>query len=170
MTTHFDTFEALAHHIANNAKAVYQQNCHTALEMIGCAVEEAIKNDIGHYQPGIGQFPAWVSLSQATLDYKAKMGWGKGGNPDTPLWATGAFHDDVSHAIRGLTVTVGTNKDYIKYTELGTSRQPPRPVFGPATLRVVPHVLPYLGHVAALGIAGIKVRHTVGNYSELLRP
>lgn len=126
-----------------------------ALDEIGRQVQGEVKREIGNYQPAIGPFPATAPLSQATLDSKAKKGQGAG-HPDTPLYATGQFAADINYEsdLNTLSVTIGTNTEYIKYTELGSGSMPPRPVFGPSCLRVMPHMLPMLAKSAFAGILG----------------
>lgn len=136
------------------AAGAYRTQLIPVLQQMGRMAVEEIKNEIGNYQSAIGPYPATAQLSPVTLDIKTRQGLGLNGNPDTPLWATGDFWADVSFQVDpgSLSVEIGTNKFYIVYTELGTGTMPPRPIFGPATLRIAPQ----LGAVAASGsFAGI---------------
>lgn len=147
---------SMAAHLLQMAAGGYRHALTPVLDEVGKAVKDEVKKEIGTYQPGVGQYPATAPLAQSTLETKAKKGHGKGGNPDTPLWATGDFHDDVNFKSNTatLSVQIGTNKEYIAQHELGNVHHPPRPVFGPATLRVLPHQMPLLAKAAAMGIAG----------------
>lgn len=145
--------------LLRSAARGYQRALNHALDDIGQAVAAEAHSKIGHYQPAMGQYPAWAPLAPATIASKAKKGLGMGGNPNTPLYATGKFSRDIGHRVNAqdLAVQIGTRRPYIVYTELGTSQMPPRPVFGPAALAVVPRLLPKIAHFAAVGIAGAAV-------------
>lgn len=133
----------------------YKRNLLPILDLIGNSVKAEVEKEIGEYQGAIGPYPATAPLAEATLERKSKAALGKGGLANSPLWATGKFHDSIETAknVTGLEVEIGTNVDYVINQELGTSKIPPRPVFGPATLRVLPKLLPT---IAAAGAAGIK--------------
>jgi hypothetical protein len=137
------------------ADGEYRAHLAPALNEIGRQVQGEVQREIGNYQGAIGPFPAWAPLAQATLDTKANAGLGRG-YPDTPLYATGAFAQDVSFCVDlgSLSVTIGTNAPEISYTELGTRTMPPRPIFGPSCLRVLPHMLPLVASAAFGGITG----------------
>lgn len=134
----------------------YKLNLVPILDMIGAAVKTEVEKEIGEYQGSIGPFPATAPLADATLERKGRDNLGKGGDPNTPLYATGKFHDSIGTAkdINSLSVEIGTDVEYIIEQELGTSRIPPRPVFGPATLRALPPLEPAITASAALGIVG----------------
>jgi hypothetical protein len=120
-----------------------KEACEESLQPIGDEVKKEAVDQIGHYQSAIGTFPAWEQLADATLDRKQKLGLGLGGNPDTPMFASGAFRDDIESSTDtgALQVRCGTHKEYVINTELGTAKMPPRPVFGPAGLRAMPAIL-----------------------------
>jgi hypothetical protein len=147
----------LAKMFGQMAAGSYKQKLSPVLDLMGHTVKAEVQKEIGEYQGPIGPFPATASLAPDTLYLKAERGHGKGGDPDTPLWATGEFHDSIQVAkhVETLSVEVGTDVPYVKYQELGTSTQPPRPVFGPSTLRAIPKILPDISQSAgnALGQA-----------------
>jgi len=75
-------------------------------------IEDDAKDAIGTYRYG------WPPLGPAAV---AKHG-------DTPLLDTGAMRDSIKHTVESAHVGyVGTNSEYAKYQELGTSKIPPRP-------------------------------------------
>lgn len=159
MTRSFNGEHALgdfAKFLMKEAAGAYKQALRPVLDEIGAAVKAEVQKEIGEYQSAIGQYPATAPLSPVTIEIKTRDGLGKNGNPDTPLWASGEFHDDVRFQsdVGSLSVEIGTDKEYIKFTELGTADMPPRPVFGPAALRVMPQFLPALAAASAMGIAG----------------
>ena len=142
----------LANHLNTTAMKSYRAQLAVVSGELGKAVETGVKEAIGSYNSG------WAQLTPATLDRKTKSGLGMGGNPDTPLYASGEFFESTAHKVEGLTTIVGSTKPEAVYTELGTSDQPPRPVFGPVALQVVPRFLPIIGQYAGAGIAGLQVR------------
>jgi len=128
--------------------------------MLAQGVQKRAIDSVGHYQPAISPFPEWAPLAPATIARKMRgrrgRGWGLNGNPDSPLYRTGEFRKHIFYRInqRDLTATIGTTKDYIVNTELGTSRMPPRPVFGPAAMREVPLQLSSIQANMVMGLFG----------------
>lgn len=174
------TLGQLASQFGQLAAGGYKNNLRPILDLMGSSVKAEVQIEIGEYQSGVGPYPATAQLADATLDRKAKSGEGKGGNPDTPLWATGEYHDTIDYAkdVNSLSVEIGSNLDYVKYLELGTADMPPRPVFGPATLRAVPKIMPQIAAAAVVGMSGgvwsglgVKgVTHSGGNDTATLMP
>lgn len=149
-------FGQAAAYFGELAAGKFKQNLSPVLDLIGNSVKANIEENIGEYQSGIGPFPPTAQLSDVTVDIKLREGLGKDGNADSPLYATGEFHDSIKvhKDIPALSVEIGTDLKRIIYHELGTGRMPPRPTFGPAVLRVLPKLLPRISSAAALGIAG----------------
>jgi hypothetical protein len=109
------------------------------LDMIGSeARDEARDRIIGRIRPlqQVGPFNAWAPLQDSTVEQKARYGWGKNGNPESMLYATGELADSIGYRVeRGrLRVIVGTNDPIGLYQERGTYRIPPRPFLGPAMI------------------------------------
>jgi len=161
MAMHFNSFAHLAQHLTHAAVKTYPAMMNQLLDEVGKAVKDQVQSDIGYYQPAagsLGLFPAWAPLAPSTVEKKARLGQGLNGNPDSPLYATGAFHDDVSYAVdkKRLNVQIGTTLPYVIYTELGTANMPPRPVFGPAALKVVPRFEQRATIFAVAGITGFQ--------------
>jgi hypothetical protein len=163
MSHHFHSLTDLAHHLAHQAIHDYKHGLEHGLHEIGEAVEEHARLKIGSYQPGIGPYPAWAPLTDATLERKTNEGFGKGGNPDTPLYASGEFEQDIGHTVdeHGLRVMVGTNKDYVIYSELGSAHEPPRPVLAPTALEVLPHYVERIRALASYGLGSASVGFAV---------
>lgn len=154
---HFKSFDALAVELTGAMRTTYPEALVNTLDDIGKAVTERAKDKVGHYQSGIGQFPQWAPLAASTIDRKQRAGFS---NPDGPLLASGAFKDSIGYVVDAgnLKVTIGTDKPYIVNTEMGTAKIPPRPVFGPSALEIIPKKLPKIGSYAACGLAGLRVR------------
>ena len=150
------TLEQAASYFGKLALGGYKANLAPALTVIGAAVKHECEKEIGEYQGAIGGYPATAPLSPDTIDRKTKKGLGKGGDADSPLWETGKYHDSIETAqdLIALEVEIGTRVDYVKYQELGTSHIPPRPIFGPSTLRAIPPLLPVLAELGTLAVAG----------------
>ena len=152
----FSSFNGLANHLRTHAVKSYKARVNQELTEIGEAIADDARKSVGIYQQPVGQYPGWAPLKPSTLLTKISKGHGKGGDPNTPLYATGKFQRDISYRVNKSkqTVTIGTKKDYIIYTELGTSKMPPRPVFGPAAARTLPKRLKSVEKAAYNGLAG----------------
>jgi hypothetical protein len=102
------------------------------LTVLGFEVSEKVQSMIGEKQI------FWADLKESTIERKQRKGWGKGGNPDSPLWATGEYHDSIQFSLSGRDkVQIFSTLDFVKYLEMGTSKMPPRPVFKPAAKLVL---------------------------------
>lgn len=129
------------------------------MDQMGNEMVDKIRDMAGHYQPATGPYPSWQRLAQSTIDKKAREGWGRAGNPDSPLWATGKFASTVSFKsipAHG-TIVVGSKLKYMAWQEWGSSKTPPRPIFGPAAEIVVPHYIPKIRAAAITGLIGFNV-------------
>jgi hypothetical protein len=123
-----------------------------ALDAIGEMLVETAQARVGsspETAPGpIGPFPGWAPLAPSTV---ARKGF------ENILFETGTFQQDISYRVEPWKVTFGTHQDYIVYTELGTSRMPPRPVFGPTLLDRIPEILPMIGEAFLLAFEDASV-------------
>lgn len=157
---HFKSFKSLALHLQNRAIKRYKANLNSALHDLGKDIQETAQARIGTHASAVGQYPSWKPLAPSTVAKKTRMGWGKNGNPGSPLYATGAFSRDISHKVNKSRsyVVVGTNKEYIAYHEFGSSKHPPRPVFGPSAHLVIPK---HLNKIKKAGVDGLSGASTV---------
>lgn len=148
------SFGQMAQIFGKLAAGGLKKSMSSTLDTIGEGVKKECQKEIGEYQPGIGPYPATAPLSPVTLERKARKGHGKGGNPDTPLYATGEYQESIQYMkdTGKLSVEIGTNVPYVKFHEVGTSEMPPRPIFGPATMRAIPPLLPVIKKAAIYGI------------------
>lgn len=151
----FNNFKDFETHLRTKVAPAIVQASKNSLPSIGQRVKREAAQSIGEYQDPIGTFPAWAPLADSTLRKKELMGWGKDGDADTPLYATGQYQQSINYNVDegAMTVEIGTNEKQAMALELGTDHIPPRPVFGPAGLRSVPDMLMI---VAKHIVAGIK--------------
>src|SRR6185437_13332492 len=116
--------------------AMIPTNNQSALMLAGQMIENKVKDMIGTKQI------FWQDLSQSTIDRKRRKGWGRGGDPASPLWETGEYDRSIEYKLVGNnTVRVTSDLDYVQYLEEGTSKMPPRPVFKPAAKIVLKNFL-----------------------------
>jgi phage gpG-like protein len=148
----FDSFGAFALHLLEREVATVVA-LHADLKMVAHKIEETAKEEIGHYQPEVGPFPAWAPLAESTVADRVAQGY----SPDEPLLRTGDLRDSISSEVEGLEAAIGSTSDVALYQELGTSRIPPRPLLGPAAIRNERLMLTSLGAVMVNGIAGAKL-------------
>jgi hypothetical protein len=157
----FQSFGALGAHFAKLALAGEAVSHHIAGEG-GKAIQADAKARIGSYQDGVGPFPAWANLAEATVDDRLRKGF----TPDDPLLRTGGLRDSIKVAVTGSEAAIGSESMIALYQEQGTAKIPPRPFLGPAGFNSKETV----GPVAALtvvawvcGLAWRRPRITLGD-------
>ena len=140
----FGSLGELAAHLGGLAAEAASHHGH-ALERAAQLLETDAKDSLGHYQSAAGPFPAWADLTESTQAERAKAGY----SPADPLLRSGALRDAIAHEVEGSRAVVGvpetgelspdggssTLAEIAEDMELGTSRAPPRPVFGPTAFR-----------------------------------
>lgn len=107
-------FSLAATHIARSNR--------TILEDASVMFEESAKNAIGNDNYIFG----WPRLAQSTIDRKGF---------ERPLYETGELQRSIEHNVDDHEAYVGTNVEYAKYQEYGTSRIPARPFLGGAIMQ-----------------------------------
>lgn len=155
----FSSIAEFALHIAAIDLAV-QLAAHKALERAAKLVEKAAKDEIGHYQDAVGPFPAWAPLAESTEASKAAHGYPSG----APLLATGKMRDNITHAIEGNDAVIGSPDERAVFHEFGTSKMPPRPVFGPAVFSNKNRIQSIMGKAVVEGIIGGEIAPGGGSY------
>jgi len=125
---------------------------HKGAEKIGQIVEQTAKDKIGEYQDGIGPFPAWEELAEATKEDRLRQGF----TENDPLLRTGDLKNSISHISEGLVATIGSNLDIAAYQELGTNKIPPRPFLGPSVDENHEKIRKIAGAATVAGILGAK--------------
>lgn len=101
------------------------------LEAILTRIQRTAKSEFGVYQAGVGSFPAWPELADATKDDRLQQGYSE----DEPLLRSGALRDDIQKERHGLEGVVGSASEVMVFQEFGTKNMPARPVLGPAAVR-----------------------------------
>jgi len=145
----FKDLGSLALHIAGQEAALLA-SLRAGLEKCAKKVEQTAKAEIGHYQSGIGPFPAWADLADSTEQQKAAMGY----PADAPLLATGEMRGSITHTTGVLEAVIGSTDPKMVYHEFGTPRMPARPVMGPAVLRNKEYIRRVLGAATITGLIG----------------
>lgn len=138
------------------------KHLHDGLEKCAVRIEKTAKEEIGHYQSGIGPFAAWDQLADSTEERKAKMGY----PADAPLEASGEMRDSISHVTHGLEAIIGSTDPKMVYHEFGTPKMPARPVMGPAVFRNKEYIRRTIGHAAVSGLIGGSVIHPSLGYDS----
>ncbi len=145
----FSSLGAFIQHV-ESLSAVVEAGQHQGVKRAAAIIEKAAKARIGHYQAAVGPFPAWAPLAAATEVKKAQMGF----PPDAPLLASGAMRDNISTEISGNEAVIGSPDDRAVYHEFGTSKMPPRPVFGPVAFNCVEEVGDVIGGTVVAALIG----------------
>ena len=131
------TLKELAARLARTPELL-DANVTLAVKTSARKVRDTATKKFGHYQPEVGEFPAWKKLKPATIRRKAAAGGGE--DPlighykvkdrnriwPAPLRTTVELKQD------GWTAEVGTADPVGKYHEFGTETIPPRPFLRPA--------------------------------------
>ena len=146
------TFNSIAEfitHLATLELAVAHE-VRKGLERSARLVERTAKEEIGEYQPRVGPFPAWAPLAESTEAEKARHGY----PTDAPLLRTGEMRRNIDHEVHGLEAVIGSPDERAVFHEFGTSRMPPRPIFGPAVVRNKHKIQMILGAAVVSGLIG----------------
>jgi phage gpG-like protein len=162
MTVEFKSLGALALHMASQEMALLV-SLHEGLEKCARRVEKTAKEEIGHYQAGIGPFPAWEALADATEASKSLAGYPM----DAPLLASGEMQNSITHTTHALEAIIGSTDEKMVYHEFGTPKMPARPVMGPAVLRNKEYIRRVLGAATVAGlVGGSAIHHSLGYDSD----
>lgn len=130
MSRYFENIPSFLVHLASAAVAVKQAE-HSSLKKAALLIQNEAKREIGHYQSAVGPFPEWAPLAESTEAQKASKGY----RANAPLEATGEMRDNITHQISSLDAVIGSPDERAVFHEFGTSKMPPRPIFGPAVYK-----------------------------------
>jgi HK97 gp10 family phage protein len=155
----FDSITDFLVHVTAATVAVKQAE-HAALKNAALLIEREAKGEIGTYQPQVGPFPEWAPLAESTEASKKSKGYPAG----APLLASGQMRARISHEIDGLDAVIGSPDDIAVFHEFGTSKMPPRPIFGPAVYKNLEKLHFIIGTEVVAGIIEGKVASGGADY------
>jgi len=101
------------------------------LEEAARIVQREAKAELGHYQEEAGPFPAWAELADATKDDRVRQGY----TENDPGLRSGEMRDSIQHIVDGHEAHIGSDDEHLFFFELGTVKQPPRPVLAGSLIR-----------------------------------
>ena len=162
----FEDLASFALHLGAVDLAVRHQ-MRTGLEKALVIIETDAKEQIGHYQGPVPGFPAWAALAESTEAKKARSGAPAG----APLLEHGGLYASIGHTVESDEAgIVGATDPTMVFHEFGTSKMPPRPVFGPAVVKNQEAIQKVLGHALAQGIVGGQVAAAGGYFGGDIKP
>lgn len=123
---------------------------HKGLEAVATKIEHTAKREIGEYQAAVGPFPAWDELADSTKVDRVRQGF----TENDPGLRSGQMRDSIEHRTQGLEAVIGSNDDRLVWFELGTEKQPPRPVLGPAVEHNRAAIKKIVGGAVVKGLLG----------------
>lgn len=140
LAAHFDRIAAHAANVKSGA----------GLEDAAALLTEKARDNVGQYHDAVGPVPAWAPLADATKADRVSQGY----TEDDPLLRSGELRDSIGHEVSGNTAWVGSTSDLAPLHEFGTSRMPPRPIFGTALYENISEVVHQVGLTATAKIQG----------------
>jgi HK97 gp10 family phage protein len=143
-------FQNLAAMAAHFERLASEAGAQKGLEKAAKLLEDRAKEAVGEYHEAVGPVPAWAELADATKADRVAKGFPE----DEPLLRTGDLRDSISHQVSGNEAWIGSDSEIAEYHETGTSRMPPRPIFGTALYGAIDEVVDAVGHAAAVQITG----------------
>jgi HK97 gp10 family phage protein len=75
------------------------------------------------------------------------------------------MRESISHQVSGLEAALGSTDPKMVYHEFGTSKMPPRPVFGPAAFRNKEKIKTIIGEAVVTGLIGGSPIHPSLGYN-----
>jgi len=123
---------------------------HLGLDAVAAHVQKKAKDEIGHYQQAVGHFPAWEELAESTKADRLTQGY----TENDPGLRSGEMRNSVERQVDGHEALIGSNDQDLVWFELGTEKQPPRPVLGTAVEYSHDYIRRTLGGAAVAGMLG----------------
>lgn len=146
----FEDLALFAVHLASMEVAV-KREMQRGLTQALVLIETDAKGQIGHYQPEVGEFPAWAPLADSTEAEKARLGAPAG----APLLRHGGLYASFEHEVLAPDDgVVGSTDPTMLFHEFGTPTMPPRPVMGPAAVKNRERIKQILGAAIVRGVLG----------------
>lgn len=145
----FKSFGAFADHLVRVAAESAEVKKHI-LDSSAEEIQKTAKGMIGEYQGGVGPYPAWEELADSTKAERSRLGYSE----NDPGYRSGEMQRSVQRHVEGDEAAVGSNDQDLVWFDIGTSRQPPRPVMGPAAIHSKPRVQKIIGLTMYAWLAG----------------
>lgn len=149
----FKSFGAFAAHLEKLA-AIGPEVTHHIVDKSAEEIQKTAQGIIGEYQPGIGSYRAWEELADRTQQERARLGYSE----NDPGYRSGEMQKSVHHAAENNEAAIGSNDPHMVWFDLGTPKQPPRPVFGPAAIHSRERVKIIMGKTMFAWLAGMGWR------------
>lgn len=127
------------------AAVIHETVKKTAMRRAGTKVLAHARSKFGKYQPAVGEWPAWMFLTDYTMTERLHLGF----KPDEPLKRTSSLKNSVLLSIDHDRIVIGSNDPRMIWHEMGTATIPPRPVLGPALYEKRHEVAKIIGHSIA---------------------
>lgn len=125
----FNSFAAFAAHLERLA-LVGPEVVHHIADKSAEEIQKTAQGLVGEYQPSVGPFREWEELADSTQAQRAYLGFSE----NDPGYRTGDMQKSIQHTTVGPEAAVGSNDQHLVWFDVGTPRQPPRPVLGPAAI------------------------------------
>jgi len=123
---------------------------HKGLAEVATAIQKTAKEEIGTYQSAVGPFPSWPQLAESTQADRVQQGY----TPNDPGLRDGSMRDSIVKEVGQTEAVVASNDQNLVYFELGTEKQPPRPVLGPAVVHNHDEIQRIMGTAVVRGLLG----------------
>lgn len=156
----FNSFIDFAHHLGMRLAADHVET-RESLEECAEFLKKKIKERFGNYmREDAGSFKEWAELADYTKYDRVRQGY----TPNDPLLRSGKLRDSVesevkSHLFEHVAV-IGSKEQIMVWQELGTSRIPPRSVFGAEA---------YINRKKIEEVIGISAAYRIAGRSEKVR-
>ncbi len=122
-----------------------------ALLAAGQIIAADAAEQIGHYQPRVGDYPEWTPLADSTEAEKERLG----APADAPLYRFGNLQKSFTATLESdEEVVAGSTDPVMIFHEWGTVRMPPRPAVGPALYKNREKIEKLLGAALVTAIIG----------------
>lgn len=132
------------------ASAKYAE--HHALELASQIVEKEAKHVLGTYDYG------WPQLAETTKEDRVRKGF----TENDPGLRSGEMRESIEHTVFATEAFIGSNDDHLVYFDIGTSKQPPRPVLLAAAIKKEDQVLDAIGRTMVAHLSSEPLPKLIG--------